>query len=118
MFDKDKEVLDCYTAFYNNINIHSAGFTDVEDAYTFFTKFHKSFSLITTGLNSNHKYDGLWLASNIKKISNRPILLITADLPPPIGLETDLFSSVLIKPIAFDDLAAIISFWHAQSLKA
>lgn len=114
MFDKDKEVLDSYRAFYNNINIHSVGFTNAEEAYVFFSNFHKSFSLITTGLNSTYKYDGLWLAKNIKKISNRPIILITAE-PPPSELDSDLFSTILIKPINFDDLTALISFWHSKT---
>lgn len=111
--DKDKDVLSFYRDFYNDISIHSVGFTDAEEAYNFFAKFHKSFSLITTGLEFSHKNDGLWLARNIKKISTRPIILITGRLPPKY-LENGLFSSVLIKPINFDDLAALISFWHSK----
>src|SRR3989344_3253296 len=96
--DQNKDVLAFYRNFYKNLGVNSAEFTDPEDAYNFFAKFHKSFRLITTGLNLAHKYDGLWLARNIKKISNRPIILITGGLPPQ-GLENDLFSSVLIKPM-------------------
>lgn len=114
--DKNKDILDCYKDFYQELNISFIEFNDDVAAYNFFVKTQKNFKMITTGLHFNDKNEGLDFARNIKKISSVPIVLITgAGLITSI--EDSLFAAILFKPISFAHLADCLTRYTDLLLK-
>ncbi|MEK6628731.1 MAG: hypothetical protein AABY53_08895 [Bdellovibrionota bacterium] len=106
--DKNKDVLDCYNAFYKSLNINSVEFTGAIEAYSFFIKAPTNTKLILTELSTVNRHDGLWLAELCKKVSDLPIVLITWEQLPS-SIVNRLFSAVLAKPINHEDLLELVS---------
>jgi|GEM_PF-6688180 len=108
--DKNKDLLDCYKEFYSHHGLASMEFTNIPDAYSFFTKNKNIIRLISIDLSLQKKFDGLSLARSLKKISSIPIILITWS-PLPADLEDDLFTAILTKPIDLEQLETLAKLY-------